>query len=69
MHSFIVSSFATTSLCMKLFWAMSYRMRPHQDLRILDHKDMGYARYATAYPTSRNEHGIATRSRSSHRKG
>jgi UbiD family decarboxylase len=25
-----------------LFWAMSYRMRPHQDLRILDHKDMGH---------------------------
>jgi 4-hydroxy-3-polyprenylbenzoate decarboxylase len=25
-----------------LFWAMSYRMRPHQDMRILDHKDMGH---------------------------
>jgi 4-hydroxy-3-polyprenylbenzoate decarboxylase len=25
-----------------LFWAMAYRMRPHQDLRILDHKDMGH---------------------------
>jgi 3-polyprenyl-4-hydroxybenzoate decarboxylase len=25
-----------------LFWAMSYRMRPHQDLRILDHRDMGH---------------------------
>jgi UbiD family decarboxylase len=25
-----------------LFWAMSYRMRPHQDLRVLDHKDMGH---------------------------
>ncbi len=25
-----------------LFWAMSYRMRPHRDLRILDHKDMGH---------------------------
>ena len=24
-----------------LFWAMSYRMRPHQDLRILDHKIWG----------------------------
>jgi UbiD family decarboxylase len=25
-----------------VMWAMSYRMRPHQDLRILDHKDMGH---------------------------
>ncbi len=25
-----------------VFWAMAYRMRPHQDLRILDHKDMGH---------------------------
>jgi 4-hydroxy-3-polyprenylbenzoate decarboxylase len=25
-----------------LFWAMAYRMRPHLDLRILDHKDMGH---------------------------
>ncbi len=25
-----------------LFWAMSYRMRPHQDMRVLDHKDMGH---------------------------
>jgi UbiD family decarboxylase len=25
-----------------LFWAMAYRMRPHQDLRILDHRDMGH---------------------------
>jgi len=25
-----------------VFWAMAYRMRPHRDLRILDHKDMGH---------------------------
>jgi UbiD family decarboxylase len=25
-----------------VMWAMSYRMRPHQDLRILDHRDMGH---------------------------
>lgn len=25
-----------------VFWAMAYRMRPHQDMRILDHKDMGH---------------------------
>jgi UbiD family decarboxylase len=25
-----------------LFWAMAYRMRPHEDLRILDHRDMGH---------------------------
>ncbi len=25
-----------------VFWAMSYRMRPHQDMRVLDHKDMGH---------------------------
>ncbi len=25
-----------------VFWAMSYRMRPHKDLRILDFKDMGH---------------------------
>ena len=25
-----------------VMWAMAYRMRPHQDLRILDHKDMGH---------------------------
>ena len=25
-----------------VMWALSYRMRPHQDLRILDHKDMGH---------------------------
>jgi UbiD family decarboxylase len=25
-----------------VMWAMSYRMRPHQDLRVLDHKDMGH---------------------------
>jgi 4-hydroxy-3-polyprenylbenzoate decarboxylase len=25
-----------------VFWAMAYRMRPHQDLRVLDHKDMGH---------------------------
>ena len=25
-----------------VMWAMCYRMRPHQDLRILDHKDMGH---------------------------
>ena len=25
-----------------VFWAMSYRMRPHLDVRILDHKDMGH---------------------------
>jgi len=31
-----------------LFWAMSYRMRPHQDLRILDHKDMGHGPRAGA---------------------
>jgi UbiD family decarboxylase len=31
-----------------LFWAMAYRMRPHQDLRILDHKDMGHGPRAGA---------------------
>ena len=25
-----------------VMWAMSYRMRPHKDLRILDYKDMGH---------------------------
>jgi 3-polyprenyl-4-hydroxybenzoate decarboxylase len=25
-----------------VFWAMAYRMRPHQDMRVLDHKDMGH---------------------------
>jgi UbiD family decarboxylase len=25
-----------------VFWAMSYRMRPHRDMRVLDHKDMGH---------------------------
>jgi 4-hydroxy-3-polyprenylbenzoate decarboxylase len=25
-----------------VFWALAYRMRPHRDLRILDHKDMGH---------------------------
>jgi UbiD family decarboxylase len=25
-----------------VMWAMAYRMRPHQDLRILDHRDMGH---------------------------
>jgi 4-hydroxy-3-polyprenylbenzoate decarboxylase len=25
-----------------VFWAMSYRMRPHKDVRILDYKDMGH---------------------------
>jgi len=25
-----------------VFWAMAYRMRPHQDLLFLDHKDMGH---------------------------
>jgi len=25
-----------------VFWAMSYRMRPHKDMRVLDHKDMGH---------------------------
>jgi UbiD family decarboxylase len=31
-----------------VMWAMSYRMRPHQDLRILDHKDMGHGPRAGA---------------------
>ena len=31
-----------------VMWAMSYRMRPHEDLRILDHKDMGHGPRAGA---------------------
>ncbi len=31
-----------------VFWAMSYRMRPHLDVRILDHKDMGHGPRAGA---------------------
>ncbi len=31
-----------------VFWAMAYRMRPHQDLRVLDHKDMGHGPRASA---------------------
>ena len=31
-----------------VFWAMAYRMRPHQDMRILDHKDMGHGPRAGA---------------------
>jgi 4-hydroxy-3-polyprenylbenzoate decarboxylase len=31
-----------------VMWALSYRMRPHQDLRILDHKDMGHGPRAGA---------------------
>jgi 4-hydroxy-3-polyprenylbenzoate decarboxylase len=31
-----------------VMWAMAYRMRPHEDLRILDHKDMGHGPRAGA---------------------
>ena len=31
-----------------VFWAMSYRMRPHRDMRVLDHKDMGHGPRAGA---------------------
>ena len=31
-----------------VMWAMAYRMRPHQDMRILDHKDMGHGPRAGA---------------------
>ena len=31
-----------------VFWAMAYRMRPHQDMRVLDHKDMGHGPRAGA---------------------
>jgi 4-hydroxy-3-polyprenylbenzoate decarboxylase len=31
-----------------VMWAMSYRMRPHQDMRVLDHKDMGHGPRAGA---------------------
>lgn len=31
-----------------VFWAMSYRMRPHRDVRILDYKDMGHGPRAGA---------------------
>ncbi len=31
-----------------VFWAMSYRMRPHKDVRILDYKDMGHGPRAGA---------------------
>jgi 4-hydroxy-3-polyprenylbenzoate decarboxylase len=31
-----------------VLWAMSYRMRPHKDLRILDYKDMGHGPRASA---------------------
>jgi UbiD family decarboxylase len=31
-----------------VLWAMSYRMRPHQDMRVLDHKDMGHGPRAGA---------------------
>jgi len=31
-----------------VMWALAYRMRPHEDLRILDHKDMGHGPRAGA---------------------
>ena len=31
-----------------VMWAMAYRMRPHQDMRVLDHKDMGHGPRAGA---------------------
>jgi UbiD family decarboxylase len=31
-----------------VMWALAYRMRPHQDMRILDHKDMGHGPRAGA---------------------
>jgi UbiD family decarboxylase len=31
-----------------VFWAMCYRMRPHRDMRMLDHKDMGHGPRAGA---------------------
>jgi UbiD family decarboxylase len=34
-----------------VMWAMAYRMRPHLDLRILDHKDMGHGPRAGAEDT------------------
>jgi len=34
-----------------VMWAMAYRMRPHQDMRVLDHKDMGHGPRAGAEDT------------------
>ncbi len=31
-----------------VMWALAYRMRPHQDMRVLDHKDMGHGPRAGA---------------------
>ena len=31
-----------------VMWAMAYRMRPHQDMRVLDHRDMGHGPRAGA---------------------
>ncbi len=31
-----------------VMWAMAYRMRPHEDMRVLDHKDMGHGPRAGA---------------------
>ncbi len=34
-----------------VMWALAYRMRPHQDMRVLDHKDMGHGPRAGAEDT------------------
>jgi len=34
-----------------VMWALAYRMRPHQDMRVLDHKDMGHGPRAGADDT------------------
>ena len=41
-----------------VMWALAYRMRPHQDMRVLDHKDMGHGPRAGAEDTHYEADGL-----------